>query len=245
MKIVISESQLRNIISENVLLQNIKDKYVGEGKPVTEQKYQEICVAAANNTQFIIWLTKMVAENIILAEDVYKYKQYFDIFNKNKQHFPIKDINQIKTKGQVNEFLSKVIEIREISVDKSDKSTDGSKDYVSVSEIKKLEAVGIKYLGMSEGYQVFEVPSSCAGSEEAYKTYKNILGRCKGRDQGASIDICTMGGRDHFEFYLNKYKGSSYFVMYNLSDPNSPFQFHYESSQFMDKNDKDLIGRTN
>jgi hypothetical protein len=243
MKILISESQFRYIITENVLLQKMKEKYVGEGKPVSEEKYLEICTVAANNTQYTIWLTKMVAENVILAEDIYKYKQYFDIFNKNKQHFPIKDINQIKTKEQVNEFLRKVIEIREMSVDKSGAGVDDSKKYLSVSEIKKLEAVGIKYLGMSEGFQVFQVQPECAGSEEAYKTYKNILGRCMGRDEGASIDICTMGSQSYFDDYLNDYPGSSYFVMYNLSDPQSPYQFHYESSQFMDKNDNDLLGR--
>ena len=81
----------------------------------------------------------------------------------------------------------------------------------------------------------------CAGNEEAHKVYKNILGRCKGREEGASIDICTMANFDHFNDYLNNDPGSSYFVMYNLSDPQSPYQFHYESNQFMDKNDNQIL----
>jgi hypothetical protein len=244
MRILISESQFRYIITENALLEKIREKYVGEGKPVSEEKFHEITEVSANNTSYIIWMTKMIVDNIILSEDVYKFggpKGYFTIFDKNKRHFPIKDINQIKTKELVSQFLRKVIEIREMSVDKTGSDVDESKKYVSVSDIKKLENVGINYLGSSLGYQVFEIPNGCKDDEEAYRAYKNILGKCTGRDQGANIDLCTMGSFEYFNDYLTKYSGSSYFVMYNLSDPQSPYQFHYESSQFMDKNDNQLL----
>jgi hypothetical protein len=241
MKILISESQLKHIITETTLLDKIKEKYVGDGKVISDEKFNEISLVTNNNIPYTVWLVRMIAENNIPGEDVYKYKQYFEIFNKNKQHFPIKDINQIKTKDQVREFLRKVIEIREISVKKDDGGIDESKSYVTVSEIKKLESVGIKYLGMSEGYQVFQVTPDCYGNGDSYKQYKNILGRCAGREEGAEIDICTIGSQEHFDQYLEDSPGSSYFVMYNFSDPQSPYQFHYESGQFMDKNDNNLI----
>jgi hypothetical protein len=49
-----------------------------------------------------------------------------------------------------------------------------------------------------------------------------------------------MAGFDSFREYLNNSPGSSYYVFYNLGDPKSPYQFHYESSQFMDKNDDNI-----
>lgn len=231
---------IESIVLDEAHIDNIKNKYVGEGKPISEELFQQISDASFNKPAFIGWLIMRIVDKVIKAEDVYKYKEYFSIYNKHKHLFPIADINKIKTKEQVSDFLRKVIEIRELNVNKSEKPEDG-KNYLTVGEIKKLESVGINYLGVSEGYQVFQVPPECAGNEEAHKTYKNILGRCKGREQGASIDICTMANFDHFNDYLNNDPGSSYFVMYNLSDPQSPYQFHYESNQFMDKNDNQIL----
>jgi hypothetical protein len=39
---------------------------------------------SGNKINYAAWLTKLVGEKIIKSEDVYKYKDYFDIFNKFK-----------------------------------------------------------------------------------------------------------------------------------------------------------------
>lgn len=231
---------IESIVIDEAYIDNIRNKYVGEGKPISEDLFQRISDVTFNKPAIISWMILRIVDGVIKSEDVYKYKEYLSIFNKHKSLFPITDINQIKTKEQLSEFLRKVIEIRELSVNKTDNVEEG-KNLVSVNEIKKLESVGINYLGMSEGYQVFQVPPECANNEESFKVYKNVLGRCKGRSEGAGIDICTMANIEHFNDYLVSHPGSSYFVMYNLSDPQSPYQFHYESVQFMDKNDNQLI----
>jgi hypothetical protein len=182
----------------------------------------------------------MVAENNILPEDVYKYKEYIQIFNKFKKYFPIKDINQINNKKEQQEWLNMVIKMRERGVTKSDENNNvqNPKNYVTPNEIQRLENVGIEYMGMVDGYQSFEIPKSLGGNEVAWKTYKDILGKCQGREQGAKIDICTIASFKHFNDNISS---GSLFLFFNLSDKQSPYQFSYETNQFMDKNDNPLF----
>ena len=186
------------------------------------------------------WLLTMVAKKNIKEEDVYKYKEYVDIFSKNNKKFPISDLGQIKTAQQVQEFVAKAIELREKAVAAlgGSESNVDAKNLVSANEIEKLNSVGINFLGVVDGYQCFEVPKELKGNSEAFTVYRNILARCSGREQGAKIDICTMASQNYFDNYLSS---GPYFVFFNMSDPKSPYQFHYESSQFMDKNDNPLI----
>lgn len=219
-------------------LEDIQNKYVGEGKPISDELFNEIKEVANNTTQYIIWLIKKVVDEIILPEDIYKYKKYLTLFERYKLKYPKKNIHDIKTKQDVSEFIEKSMEID----DKVNaiEETGNKENYVSVNEIEKLKSVGIKYLGMEQGYQVFEIPNELKDSEEAYNTYKTILGRCKGRATGEGIELCTVASKEHFQGYLKKY-GGSYFVMFNLSDPKSPYQFHFESRQFMDKNNSEIL----
>lgn len=233
---------VENLILESHSLELLKQKYVGEDKPISEEVFKKIEEVCLNKFNLIAWLTVKVANNIILSEDVYKYKEYFGIFERNKNKFPIKDIHQYKTKDDVQNFINKVIEIREKNVERSSGvESENKENYVSSGEMDKLESVGIKFLGMSDGYQVFEIPNELKDDEGAWKVYKDVLGRCSGREQGAKIDICTMANVGHFKNGLKNYPGSSYFVIFNLSDPKSPYQIHFESNQFMDKNDSPLL----
>jgi hypothetical protein len=243
MKLLITENQLKKIIISEARLEDVVQKYVGEGKPVSEEKYNEILGVTHNDKNYTMWLILRIAGGVIKDEDVYKYEQYFKIFNRYKNLFPIKDINQIKTINDVEDFIKKCVEVREreVKVDDNTKTKFNKDNYVSPSEIQKLDEVGIKYYGMVDGYQVFEVPNESKDNPEAKLRYRNILGRCAGRDMGAKIDICTMSSGKYFEKYLNDHPGSSYFVMFNMGDKNSPYQFHYESGQFMDKNDLNVL----
>jgi hypothetical protein len=250
MKVTINEeiSRIKNIMGllYEARLEDIVQKYVGEGKPVSEEKYAEIENVSNGDKNYIMWLIIRIANEVIKDEDVYKYEDYFKIFTKYKNLFPVKDINQIKTYGDVQDFIKKCVEIREKDVTSDIKTDEFNKDnYVSVGDIQKLSEVGIKYYGMADGYQVFEVPNEAKDNPEAKKRYREILGRCAGRDKGAKISICTMSAGNYFESYLTNFPDSSYFVMFNLGDKNSPYQFHYESGQFMDKNDTDVIRNSN
>jgi len=60
-------------------------------------------------SEYGTWIIKMILNQIIHPEDVYKYKEYLDIFDRNKSKYEMKDINQYKTKEDLNEFLSKTL----------------------------------------------------------------------------------------------------------------------------------------
>ena len=224
-------------VDQNTLI--IKNKYVGEGKPISEDDFNKIVEVTGNKFYLLSWLTKKVGTGIIKAEDVYKYKEYFDLYEKNKPKFKHKDIHLYKTAEDVQDFISEVIALREGNIVFDE--IKGKDNYVSQNEIEKLEQTdGIKYLGMYDNkdykYQVFQV---FGVNQWTWKEYRDILGRCKGRSKGAKIEICTIGEYSYFKRYLKNYKNSSYFLLYNLDDQNSPYQLHYESGQFMDKNDRD------
>ncbi len=216
----------------------LKQKFV-EPKLVSDKCFEEI-IKMYPNSFMNQWLLTMVAKKNIKEEDVYKFKDYIDIFTKNNKKFPITDLSQIKEKSEVVDFVNTAIAIREKNVAVTGGNMEDSKNLVSVNDIDRLESVGIDLLGVVDGYQCFYVPKELTGNEESFTVYKNILGRCTGRESGAKIDICTMAGKQQFNYYL---KDGPFFVFFNLSDKQSPYQFHYESMQFMDKNDNDVSGR--
>ena len=237
MKIRITESQYR-VLSEQYTEDELKTKYVDSGL-IPENQFNEI-INSIKKPFYSQWLLKMVSSGFIKYEDAYKFEYYFNVFEKFKQHYPIKDLGQIKTLQDVIEFerKSKDILIKQQETEQGDVSD--KKNLVSQNGIQKLESVGIKYLGMVDGLQAFQVPPEVKDSKDAWNVYREILGKCSGRDKGQRISICTMAGFGSFNKYLNDYPGSSYYVFYNMGDPLSPYQFHYESNQFMDKNDDDI-----
>ena len=238
MKLIITESQYR-VLSEQYTKDELKTKYVDSGL-IPENQFNEI-INSIKKPFYSQWLLKMVSSGFIKYEDAYKFEYYFNVFEKFKQHYPIKDLGQIKTLQDVIEFerKSKDILIKKQETEQGDVSD--KKNLVSQNGIQKLESVGIKYLGMVDGLQAFQVPPEVKDSKDAWNVYREILGKCSGRDKGQIISICTMSRFGNFTQYLNNYPGSSYYVFYNMGDPLSPYQFHYESNQFMDKNDDDII----
>ena len=226
---------LKEQLDQNTI--NLKNKYVGEGKPISEEDFDKLVEVTGNKFYLLSWLTKKVGQGIVKAEDIYKYKEYFDIFEKNKRKFKFNDIHLYKTADDLKDFLSEVIKIREGDIVFDD--IKGQDNFVSQNDIEKLQSTGgIKYLGIYDNgdykYQVFQINSI---GKDVWKLYRDILGRCKGRQYGASIEICTIAQYKYFKQYLTDPKGSSYFLLFNLDDKSSPYQLHYESGQFMDKND--------
>jgi len=240
--------RLTNIF-EQLLIENLLDtfveKNVGDNKPISNEIYEEIKRASKGKVNYILWLAKSYANQILDFTEIIKFGDqtntigYFTIFEKNKNKYPYKDINQYKTTEDVEKFMNISIDIRKKDIDLS-KSTEISDNYVSIKDIKRLQEVGIDYMGMSQGYQVFRIPNEAKNNYKAFNRYNEILGKCAGREQGAKIDICTFE-IGQFKRYLNEYFGSSYFLLYNLSNPDSPYQIHIASRQFKDKNDKQIV----
>lgn len=210
--------------------------YYLQKEELKQDAYDAIHKLTTKKVVYLIWLAKMVMAENLLVEDIYKFDEYLEIFNKHKQKYTIKDISQIKERHEFKEFVDKTIEIREKEFEIDSKMGEGydPANYVSKNEIETLEKNGIELVGMCDNYQIFEVKKECAGNEGAFKAYKDILGRCANRDKGAKIDLCTMANMSYFNDYLKK---GELYVVFNLADPKSPYQFSYETNQFMDKND--------
>jgi hypothetical protein len=214
----------------------LKSQYVDTNK-ISQEDFDNIVDASNQKSAYATWLAKKVVDKIIKTEDVYKFKEYFPIFDKNKRLYTKNDINQYKTDSDVREFINKTIEIREKDIEVTGGESN-TESLATTNEVRKLESVGIKLLGLQDGYQIFKVPQSLKNNQEGWKIYKEVLGRCAGRDKGAKIDICTMASNQYFDEYL---EDGPYYVIFNMSDPQSPYQFHYESNQFMDKNDNPIV----
>ena len=234
MKILINEIQFR-ILTEQYSEDQLRKKYV-DSEIMPENQFNDI-LKATKKPFYRGWLLDMVSSGIIKNEDVYKFEYYFNVFDKFKQHYSVKDLGQIKTREGVNEFEEKSKNIIIKQQDSEQVDTSSKENLVSTNNIQKLESVGVKYLGVVNGYQAFQVPSKVKDSKETWNMYREILGRCSGRNEGQIVSICTMAGFNNFQNYLGNYPGSSYYVFYNIGDPLSPYQIHFESNQYMDKND--------
>jgi hypothetical protein len=47
-----------------------------------------------------------------------------------------------------------------------------------------------------------------------------------------------MGSLDHFNTYLKK---GPYYVFFNMKDSDAPYQFHYETNQFKNRKDIEIV----
>jgi len=136
---------LKEQLDQNTV--NLKNKYVGEDKPVSEDDFNKIVEVTGNKFYLLSWLTKKVGTGMIKPEDIYKYKEYFELFEKNKNKFQHKDIHLYKTSEDVKNFLKDAISVRESDIVYDE--IQGLDNYVTQNEIEKLESTGgMKYLGM-------------------------------------------------------------------------------------------------
>jgi len=204
------------------------------------QKDFDAIKQVTNKGAYATWLVKKVIDKIIKSEDIYKFKDYFAIFDKYKNQFSFKDIFTYQTKNQVSDFISKAVEITDKIANVSG-GAGSSNSLVSPQGVKDLESVGIEFLGLVEGYQCFKIPQKLSGNETAWKIYRKYLVKCSGRkeeeDIYKGIHICTMASQEYFDEYLET---DDLYVFFNLNDKKSPYQFHYHKNQFKDKNNIDL-----
>lgn len=227
---------LEQIVSE-ASIEQLQQQFVDTGK-ITKEVFDEIVKVTKGKGAYATWMIKRVEDGTIKEEDIYKYEDYIEIFDKYKRQFTSPDINAYKDERSIRDFESKAIEIREKNIEQTGGDKENAANLISSQGIQELNSVGIKFLGVVDGYQSFEVPQSLKGNAQAWKIYRKHLANCSGRDQGAKIEICTMAGQNHFDRYLSD---GPYYVFFNLGDPKSPYQFHYESNQFMDKNDRKVF----
>lgn len=206
---------------------------------ISSEDFEMIKKASKNKGAYATWLSKKVVDEIISVKDISKYEKYFEIFDKYKDKFPYKDINQYKTQADVSSFEQTATELVDYLSSIGGDDTKSNKNLVSLKGIEELKQVGISLIGIVDGYQCFKVPRDLYNDRNAWTIYRKWLARCSGRDEEeGKIEICTMGGFDHFQSYLSK---DDFYVFFNMADSNSPYQFEYATNDFKDRKDRDLI----
>jgi len=212
-----SAYSLTEMLSE-INVDDIKDKFVGRNKAVTDQDFNDIMKATNNKLAISLWMIKKIESGFILPEDIYKWEEYLEIFKRVKREFPIKDINQIKEPEQIDDFVNKAEEIKDREIDPSKKKG-----------VEKSDKYAELRIGEVAGFQVYKIPKGT--SDEMY-------GAACGLGTGTSWCTATGNTKQWFDRYAGKDD------LYIFIGPNGEkYQFHYEESQYMDKNDRSILNR--
>lgn len=210
-----------DILTE-VSIQDLKTQFVDTGK-VDEKTWKDVLEASGNKSALATWLLSRVVGNkkkgqepVIKPEDIYKWKDYFIIFNRNKSKYEKKDLNQVKTSQDIRQFLQTTLDI------KNQQEEDPSKQK-GIAKSEKYEKFKI---GEVDGFTVYKIPQ---GAKDLYNTSCEL---------GSGTEWCTATGktRSYFDSHI---KDGPLYIFDN--GKGEKYQFHYESNQFMDKNDNSVI----
>jgi hypothetical protein len=219
-KYVKSEENIDGIIPQDVFNQILDASIVGQIDEKTP-KY---------SYTYATWLTLRVIDNMnnidniknpqnnkFSKENLSKWEEYLKIFEKYKNKFEEKDISRIKEPEAVQKFLDRILDIKQAI--KSDPSKAGGSN--------KLEKYKEFYIGSVDGFSVFKLDQ---GRKDLYGI------SC---DLGSGTEWCTATGktRQHFDNYIDQ--GPLFIFIKKGSD--EKYQFSYEASQFMDKNDNSVL----
>lgn len=232
----IFEEVVRSLVKE-ISISDLRNKFVGDQLgQVSQEVFQSILDAAKDdrgrlNNAYVQWLATNIGKGYIEDFDIDQFGKYLEVFSRFKSSFPSPDILFYNTPEKISKFA-------EAARGKLESKLESDPKYINKNEIAELQSVGIDLLGMTEnGYQVFKVDKEkTSGDRElAQKTFRKILGKCKGRSEGETISQCIFAAVDHFNHYLNS---DDIYVFYNLSDGLSPYSFVYAKNEFKDKNNK-------
>ena len=210
------------LIEARISIDMLKDQFVDTGR-IRQDAFDKIVDAVNNNAGYATWLTSKVAGSkknkpLIKKEDIYKYKDYLDIFDRNKSKYPIKDINAIKTQSELDDFIKKSVDIKNIETKDISKQT-GVPKALKYKDLK---------MGEVDGYEIYKIPK---GSNDLYGA------AC---DLGSGTEWCTATGKTDGQF-LNYIQYGPLYVIINKNNPKEKYQFSYESNQFMDAEDNNIF----
>ena len=210
------------LIEARVSIDMLKNQFVDTGK-IRQDVFDKIKDVVDENPGYATWLTSKVAGSkknkpLIKKEDIYKYKDYLDIFDRNKSKYPIKDINAIKTQSELDDFIKKSVDIKNIETKDISKQT-GVPKALKYKDLK---------MGEVDGYEIYKIPK---GSNDLYGA------AC---DLGSGTEWCTATGKTDGQF-LNYIQYGPLYVIINKNNPKEKYQFSYESNQFMDAEDNNIF----
>jgi hypothetical protein len=206
--------KLTNLLKEaltEVSVEQLKTQFVDSGK-ISQNDFNEI-TSATPKTAYITWLAKKVVDKLIKAEDIYKYKKYFSIFDRRKKEYPFTDINQYKTQDDLSQFINKSVEI-------ADKESGDVSQQKGVSKEDKYKEF---YLGSVNGFNVYELPK---GRKDLYGASCEL---------GSGTEWCTATGKT--KRYFDDYISKGPLFIFLKPGSNEKYQFNYETNSFMNEDD--------
>jgi hypothetical protein len=206
--------KLINLLKETlteVSVEQLKTQFIDSGK-ISQKDFDEI-INATPKTAYITWLAKKVVDKLIKSEDIYKYKKYFNIFDRRKKEYPFTDINQYKTQDDLSQFINKSVEI-------ANKESEDISQQKGVSKENKYKEL---YLGSVNGFNVYELPK---GRKDLYGASCEL---------GSGTEWCTATGKTRSNF--DSYISSGPLFIFLKPGSNEKYQFNYETNSFMNEDD--------
>jgi len=206
-------------VIEEASISQLQDQFVDTGK-ITHEIFDKIIEATGGKGAYATWMIKRLEEESIKQEDIYKYKNYFDVFERRKRDYPIKDINQIKQSDQIGEFIK-------ISVDILEKEKEDPSKQKGVSKENKYDEfhIGQVEVHPQVTFDVYKIPK---GREDLYGM------SC---DLGSGTEWCTATGKTGKWFREYITDGPLYIFI----GDDDKWQFSFETNSFMNKYDKPLM----
>lgn len=211
--------KLKEVLDEmlnEVAIDQLRTQYVDSGK-MPPTVFDKVIDAANKKSAYATWLAKRVLTRVIKIEDIEKYEEYLNVFDRNKREYPSPDINFYKDSNKIEDFNSKSIEI-------INKETDPSQQKGVPFEQKYAKLK----IGTVADFDIYKIPQ---GSEDLHQT------SC---DLGSGTGWCTATGKTNsmFKDYIMK---DDLYILIDKKDKTNKYQFHYVDQQFMDKNDYPIL----
>lgn len=191
-----------------------------ESEKMTQETFDAIVQACNNKSNFATWLCKKVATGLINQEDFQLWSSVFEFFERYKQRFEKKDINQVKTAEDINAFLTDYNRVHdEVEAKKSSGMTQKAKD--------ETDQCLLGHVKTSDGRQ--------------WSVYKTNPGQWElERKIGSGTSWCTVAQKHYFDYYMNSYNDPAYYIFINAKDPSEKYQIHYGSNQCKNRYDSEV-----
>lgn len=217
-------------LSEQLLTEDIaavRDMF----KDIPDEKFNEIVkldptyVEGRNSVgKYTKWLLNLYKKGLVKDEDLYKVPDLLSEFEQKRRWMQNKDIQQFRNLGDLSKALSEV-EVGELSKNAQQKA-----------EHRKLRGMDLDDLNAEKVYEDSDWLVYIPKDFEASRKLSSLSNSEKGNNRW-----CT-GISANSDYHFNSYTSEGpLYININKNNPEEEsYQFHFESSQFMDKNDRQI-----
>lgn len=206
-----------------VSIEELRRQFVEcDPQKLTPEVFEQIVQASNNQSNFATWLCKKVATNIINTEDLQLWSEIFEFFNRYKQRFQKKDLNQVKTAEDVHDFMNDYNRVKDdVEAKKATGQTQKVKDETDQCLLGTLKS--------SDGQE--------------WLVYKTNPGQWSlERKIGSGTSWCTVASQHYFNYYMGAGGNNdrAYYIFINKKKPKEKYQIHYGSNQCKDREDHEV-----